>query len=236
MVARWHLGDDSALTESIPAALDTTETVRASEFWQRVSSAEERLTEVPIGAPWDDQVPPRVLAKGIIDLILRTPEGWQIIDYKTDVLSLDQLVSSTASNCGLMPEFGKDHRPAGFVRWHLFGSGVEVEQRCSRCRVDCLKRTKIMYAEELKYALRAAQAAGDLLRDGFHAGFPESLDKAADECIIGWFRLRSLHSATTAAASREANARLMQRDADWLAVVPHWRACRLVQWRNGRIG
>jgi hypothetical protein len=47
-----------------------------------------------------------------------------------------------------------------------------------------LKRTKIMYAEELKYALRAAQAAGDLLRDGFHAGFPESLDKAADECII----------------------------------------------------
>jgi len=92
MVARWHLGDDSALTESIPAALDTTETVRASEFWQRVSSAEERLTEVPIGAPWDDQVPPRVLAKGIIDLILCTPEGWQIIDYKTDVLSLDQLV------------------------------------------------------------------------------------------------------------------------------------------------
>jgi len=32
----------------------------------------------------DDQVPPRVLAKGIIDLILRTLR-WQIIDYKTDV-------------------------------------------------------------------------------------------------------------------------------------------------------
>ena len=47
---------------------------------------------MPIGAPWDGQVPPRVLAKGIIDLVLLTPQGWQIIDYKTDTLSMDQLV------------------------------------------------------------------------------------------------------------------------------------------------
>jgi ATP-dependent helicase/nuclease subunit A len=78
--------------ERVPAALDAVDQVRASDFWQQVTAAEERLTEVPIGTPWDGDLPPRVLAKGIIDLVLRTPQGWQIIDYKTDVLSIEQLV------------------------------------------------------------------------------------------------------------------------------------------------
>jgi ATP-dependent helicase/nuclease subunit A len=91
-VAHWHAADDSVVAGYIPAALDTVEKVRASDFWQQVTTAEERLTEVPVGAPWDVQMPPRLLAKGIIDLIMRTPQGWRIIDYKTDALSVDQLV------------------------------------------------------------------------------------------------------------------------------------------------
>jgi ATP-dependent helicase/nuclease subunit A len=91
-VAKWYAAGDSTLTGYIPEALATVEKVRASEFWQRVAAAEERLAEVPVGAPWDGQDPPRVLAKGIIDLVLRTPQGWHIIDYKTDALSVDQLV------------------------------------------------------------------------------------------------------------------------------------------------
>jgi len=91
-VARWCAADDSGLAERVPAALDTVDQVRASDFWRKVTAAEERLTEVPIGTPWDGDLPPRVLAKGIIDLVLRTPQGWQIIDYKTDVLSIEQLV------------------------------------------------------------------------------------------------------------------------------------------------
>jgi ATP-dependent exoDNAse (exonuclease V) beta subunit len=90
-VAKWYAGGDSTITEYIPPALATVEMVRTSEFWQRVAAAEERLTEVPVGAPWDGQKA-RVLAKGIIDLVLRTPQGWHIIDYKTDALSVDQLV------------------------------------------------------------------------------------------------------------------------------------------------
>ena len=42
--------------------------------------------------PWDALTPTRLQAKGIVDLILRTPEGWRIIDYKTDALSIDQIV------------------------------------------------------------------------------------------------------------------------------------------------
>jgi ATP-dependent helicase/nuclease subunit A len=91
-IARWQAADNPALTEHIATALDTLDKLRASEFWQQVTSAQQRLTEVPIGATWDDQRPPRVIAKGVIDLVLRTHRGWRIIDYKTDSLSVDQLV------------------------------------------------------------------------------------------------------------------------------------------------
>ena len=91
-VARWCVADDAGLAAHVPAALDMVDKVRASDFWRQVTAAEERLTEVPVGAPWDGQAPSRLLAKGIIDLVLHTPQGWQIIDYKTDVLSVQQLV------------------------------------------------------------------------------------------------------------------------------------------------
>ncbi len=40
------------------------------------------LTEVPFGAGMDDG-----LIRGVIDLVYRTPDGWQIIDFKTDAAS-----------------------------------------------------------------------------------------------------------------------------------------------------
>jgi ATP-dependent helicase/nuclease subunit A len=91
-VARWYCGDDAKLAGQVPEALDTVEKVRGSGFWRQVEAAEGRLTEVPVGAPWDNQTPSRQLARGIIDLAFRAPEGWRIIDYKTDALSIDQLV------------------------------------------------------------------------------------------------------------------------------------------------
>jgi ATP-dependent exoDNAse (exonuclease V) beta subunit len=99
-VAHWHAADDSVLVGYIPAALDTVEKVRASDFWQQVTTAEERLTEAPVGAPWDGQMPSRLLAKGIIDLVVLTPQGWRIIDYKTDALSVDQLVQEYREQLG----------------------------------------------------------------------------------------------------------------------------------------
>jgi ADP-ribosyl-[dinitrogen reductase] hydrolase len=40
-----------------------------------------------------------------------------------------------------------------------------------------------VYERELELALKAAQSAGNLLREGFHAGFPHHLDEVADQCI-----------------------------------------------------
>jgi ADP-ribosylglycohydrolase/fructose-1,6-bisphosphatase/inositol monophosphatase family enzyme len=40
-----------------------------------------------------------------------------------------------------------------------------------------------VYERELEFALKAAQSAGHLLREGFQAGFPSDLDEAADQCI-----------------------------------------------------
>ena len=81
---------------------------------------------MPIGTPWDDDLPPRVLAKGIIDLVLRTPQGWQIIDYKTDVLSIEQLVlalpRATSGLCSDLGEKspGKELRLSGSIRCGTF--------------------------------------------------------------------------------------------------------------------
>jgi len=38
--------------------------------------------EVPLAARMDDGLP--TVLQGVIDLVYRTPEGWEVVDYKTD--------------------------------------------------------------------------------------------------------------------------------------------------------
>jgi ATP-dependent helicase/nuclease subunit A len=83
-VARWLTVEDAELRRVVPDALDTVERVMASDLWQRVLAAEELLVEVPFAVrlAGDDGVP-RVL-HGVIDLAFRGPDGWELVDYKTD--------------------------------------------------------------------------------------------------------------------------------------------------------
>lgn len=68
-------------------AVETVRSVTRSEIWQRAASAERRLVEVPFQrliSGDSDIEPVNTVLRGVIDLAFREPEGWVIIDYKSD--------------------------------------------------------------------------------------------------------------------------------------------------------
>jgi ATP-dependent helicase/nuclease subunit A len=82
-VASWLTFGNAELKRVVPEALQTVERVMASEFWQQAMAAEERQVEVPFAVTVAGSTPPTVLY-GVVDLAYRTPDGWHLIDYKTD--------------------------------------------------------------------------------------------------------------------------------------------------------
>ena len=75
---------------SLGEMLETVDSVRASEMWQRAVAAEQRYTEIPFESVEDREGVP-VITKGVIDLVFREPDGWIVVDYKTDDLSADDV-------------------------------------------------------------------------------------------------------------------------------------------------
>jgi ATP-dependent helicase/nuclease subunit A len=73
--------DEDSPTEA-KKALDE---FRVSEIWGEVEASDEVYTEVPFAVPVE--VENGEVLRGIIDLVYRTPEGWKIVDYKTNVTS-----------------------------------------------------------------------------------------------------------------------------------------------------
>jgi ATP-dependent exoDNAse (exonuclease V) beta subunit len=96
-VARWLTVEDAELRRVVPDALDTVERVMASDLWQRALAAEELLAEVPFAVRLDGDAggPPRVL-HGVIDLAFRGPDGWELVDYKTDQADVATLAARYA--------------------------------------------------------------------------------------------------------------------------------------------
>ena len=46
--------------------------------------AAERYTEVPFAVRMDGEDGVPLVLQGVIDLVYRTPQGWEVVDYKTD--------------------------------------------------------------------------------------------------------------------------------------------------------
>jgi ATP-dependent exoDNAse (exonuclease V) beta subunit len=91
LIAKWHCAGEP-LEESIGDALALIGLVRASPFWNLVRQAEERMVEVPLAASWQESSGIPTITRGIVDLALRFPEGWHIIDYKSDIATMEHLV------------------------------------------------------------------------------------------------------------------------------------------------
>ena len=73
-------GLDGSLTADVASVLAA---FRASDEWREIQASGAVHTEVPLAAA-DGRNGGREVVRGRIDLIYRLPEGWKIIDYKTD--------------------------------------------------------------------------------------------------------------------------------------------------------
>ena len=75
---------DRPVREGEPIELDalmaTVNAVRDSKLWKRADRSSRRLAEVPfaVGLGGDTWL------EGVVDLAFREPEGWVLVDYKTD--------------------------------------------------------------------------------------------------------------------------------------------------------
>ncbi len=118
----------------VPEALDTVERVMAADFWQRALAAEERHVEVPFAARIDGAggAPPTIL-HGVIDLAFRGPEGWELIDYKTDQEEIARLADRYAPQVRAYAEhWGRLlGRPPAFAGLYAVRNGELSSQQLS---------------------------------------------------------------------------------------------------------
>ncbi len=90
-IARAAVNEQELDASYVSRALRAVESVMKSEIWQRAVSSERHLVEVPfticrhtgeVGSGGPGSLP--LIIRGAIDLVFREPDGWVIIDYKTD--------------------------------------------------------------------------------------------------------------------------------------------------------
>jgi ATP-dependent helicase/nuclease subunit A len=95
--AMWHArGNEAQMQED---AVTAVQSVMEAPFWSRLLAAEQRFAEVPICFPAVGKPP--VIVNGIVDLALRFPDGWEIVDYKTDLGDIGQLTAMYAEQVRL---------------------------------------------------------------------------------------------------------------------------------------
>ena len=69
---------------------------RESDIWREIHTSDAVYTEVPFGCPSADDSAGAIV-RGVIDLVYRTPDGWRIVDYKSDTVTSRRGVSAIAN-------------------------------------------------------------------------------------------------------------------------------------------
>ena len=79
-LAQWLTFEEPQLRQVVDDAVNTVEAFTHSEFWQ-LASRSDHAVEVPFQFAETD----KSLLAGVIDLVFKNLDGWEIVDYKTDV-------------------------------------------------------------------------------------------------------------------------------------------------------
>lgn len=87
-LALWLTVEEPQLRDVLDEVLDTVEAAARSTFWQEARQGEP-LVEAPFLV-----ADVRRLAGGVIDLLYRRGEGWQLVDYKTDVTMAQEVYAA----------------------------------------------------------------------------------------------------------------------------------------------
>jgi ATP-dependent helicase/nuclease subunit A len=92
-LAAWLVVETPDIQPYIEDAVDLVEHVRVEPFWAEAHAGAEAQAEVPFSiriAPGErcagfEPADIPMVVRGVIDLVYRAPDGWRILDYKTDV-------------------------------------------------------------------------------------------------------------------------------------------------------
>ncbi len=93
LLLEWERPLEDGEPVELEELLGLVERVRGSNLWGRAHAADITLSEVPFAFLDDESLShdpegppfvPRIL-EGVVDLAFREPDGWVIVDYKTDV-------------------------------------------------------------------------------------------------------------------------------------------------------
>lgn len=91
VLARWYCLELPEMAQHVERAVTAVERVKETALWELVESSVQRLVEVPFGHRQGQH-----LTFGVIDLLLQQAEGWDVVDYKTDRLRLQDLIARYA--------------------------------------------------------------------------------------------------------------------------------------------
>ena len=94
-LARWYSLDTPELADRLSEAVQVVLDFLATDYGKHVLAA-ERLAEVPFAV----SRPHGVLLFGVLDLAVKTPAGWELIDYKTDSRAVEHLVELYGDQIG----------------------------------------------------------------------------------------------------------------------------------------
>lgn len=91
LAEQWELGADR-----VDEMVATVDSVVVSQTWQRASQAERRFAELSFELPAEITVDGGrpTISRGVIDLVFKEPQGWVLVDYKTDDLLEIELESA----------------------------------------------------------------------------------------------------------------------------------------------
>jgi ATP-dependent helicase/nuclease subunit A len=95
--------------------LSTAQSVVKSEVWKRSQSASRCFSELPFETSSKDNTGKVLIIRGVIDLIFEEPDGWVIVDYKTDDIAEADLPSAIRYYKGQIQEYAEQwHATTGF--------------------------------------------------------------------------------------------------------------------------
>jgi ATP-dependent helicase/nuclease subunit A len=108
LLARNLLREEERPLSETKQAIDVVTSVMSSTLWQRMKTAEQTLIEVPFMLQSEDGEVPRLTA-GAIDLVFKEPDGWVIVEYKTDTVAgrLNALVEQYRPQVEMYRQFWK---------------------------------------------------------------------------------------------------------------------------------
>ena len=82
-------------TDRVPELIASVNSVVASDIWARSKQATKLYTEIPFESLYSSASIPTI-TRGVIDLCFEEPDGWIIVDYKTDDISEADLDTATS--------------------------------------------------------------------------------------------------------------------------------------------